>query len=401
MFMSEFVDRDRASISPFVGLVPSRLHDLDATRHVPLHDAARSTKTLMATMPVILAGTLAFSTLGLAPSVHAAKQEQRPRAHASDPELAAVTIDNSAAPADEAAGGELDVAAVTPTTYTVRHGDTVSGIAGRYGLSTASVLALNGLGWKSLIFPGQTLRLAAAPAPAATPPAVPSSPSTAPASTTPAPPAPAPTPASTTYVIQRGDTVTSIARRFGVTIPAILSANGLSTSSIIYTGRTLVIPGGAAAAPGASAPGLQPTLVGAVTVPLSPSMQANAQIIVSVGRSLGVPDYGIVIALATAAQESGLQNLSYGDRDSVGLFQQRPSTGWGTVAQLTTPRYAAELFYGGPSNPNKGRTRGLLDIPGWQSMTLTQAAQAVQISGSPNAYAKWEASARAWFAQLG
>jgi hypothetical protein len=136
-------------------------------------------------------------------------------------------------------------------------------------------------------------------------------------------------------------------------------------------------------------------------VPLSPTMLANAQIIVSVGRSLGVPDYGIIVALAAAAQESDLQNLNYGDRDSVGLFQQRPSAGWGTVAQLTTPSYAARLFFGGPSNPNKGKTRGLLDIPGWQSMTLTQAAQAVQISATPTAYAKWEASARAWYAQLG
>jgi hypothetical protein len=130
-------------------------------------------------------------------------------------------------------------------------------------------------------------------------------------------------------------------------------------------------------------------------------MAANAGIIISVGRSLGVPDYGIVIALATAAQESGLENLNYGDRDSVGLFQQRPSAGWGTVAQLTNPTYASELFYGGPNNPNRGRTRGLLDIAGWQQMPLTVAAQAVQVSAAPNAYARWQASAEAWLAQLG
>jgi hypothetical protein len=129
-------------------------------------------------------------------------------------------------------------------------------------------------------------------------------------------------------------------------------------------------------------------------------MKANALTIISVGRQRGVPDYGIIIALAAAAQESGLQNLNYGDLDSVGLFQQRPSAGWGAVAQLTNTNYASELFFGGPSNPNKGITRGLLDIPGWQSMTVTQAAQAVQNSAYPNAYAKWEASARAWFASL-
>ena len=121
----------------------------------------------------------------------------------------------------------------------------------------------------------------------------------------------------------------------------------------------------------------------------------------NVSTVMGTAQAGGVIALAAAMQESGLENLAYGDRDSVGLFQQRPSAGWGTVAQLENPTYAAELFFGGPSNPNKGRTRGLLDIPGWQSMTVTQAAQAVQISATPNAYAKWEASARAWLAQLG
>ena len=108
----------------------------------------------------------------------------------------------------------------------------------------------------------------------------------------------------------------------------------------------------------------------------------------------------VTIALATALQESTLRNLNWGDRDSLGLFQQRPSTGWGTPAQVTDPVYASRLFFGGPSNPNKGNTRGLLDIPGWQSMTVTQAAQAVQISAHPDAYAKWEASAWVWLDQL-
>jgi hypothetical protein len=130
-------------------------------------------------------------------------------------------------------------------------------------------------------------------------------------------------------------------------------------------------------------------------------MRANANVIIKVGRDLGVSDYGIVIALATAMQESSLRNLDWGDRDSVGLFQQRPSAGWGSVANILSPTYASRLFYGGPTNPNKGYTRGLLDIKGWQSMSVTQAAQAVQISAYPNAYAKWEASARAWLAELG
>jgi hypothetical protein len=115
---------------------------------------------------------------------------------------------------------------------------------------------------------------------------------------------------------------------------------------------------------------------------------------------LGVPDYGIVIALATAMQESSLRNIDWGDRDSVGLYQQRPSTGWGTVEQILDQAYATRLFFGGPSNPNKGRTRGLLDISGWESMALTVAAQRVQISAYPDAYAKWEASAWAWLYEL-
>jgi hypothetical protein len=135
--------------------------------------------------------------------------------------------------------------------------------------------------------------------------------------------------------------------------------------------------------------------------PLTAEMAANAAIIIQVGRELGVPDRGIVIALAAAMQESSMRNINYGDRDSLGLVQQRPSTGWGTPEQILNASHAARLFYGGPSNPNKGKTRGLLDIPGWQSMSLTQAAQAVQISAYPNAYAKWETSATSWLAQLG
>jgi LysM repeat protein len=396
MFMSEFSDRDQPSTSPFAGLAPTRKPLAESAsaraRHLATHEAVRTNKTLFATMPVLLVGTLAISSLGLAPTQLSHKPDQRSKSNATNPEAntarltAAVTVRAAATTSTESPASTTDAATISiasivvPASYTVRAGDTVSGIAGRYGLSTASVLALNGLGWKSLIFPRQVLKLGN--------PATPTF-ASAPAPTTiAAPPSPV---ATGSYTIQRGDTVTAIARKFGVTIAAILSANGLSASSIIYAGRTLVIPGS----------GVQPAQVGPVTVVPSTSAQSNAQVIISVGRALGVPDYGIVIALAAAEQESGLQNLAYGDRDSVGLFQQRPSTGWGTVAQLTTPSYAAALFYGGPRNPNKGKTRGLLDIPGWQSMTVTQAAQAVQISAAPNAYAKWETAARALLAQLG
>ena len=88
-------------------------------------------------------------------------------------------------------------------------------------------------------------------------------------------------------------------------------------------------------------------------------------------------DRGIAIALGTAMQESWLRNLDWGDRDSLGLFQQRPSTGWGTAAEVTDPGYATRVFFGGASDPNGYDTRGLLDIPGWESMSFADAAQAV------------------------
>lgn len=105
----------------------------------------------------------------------------------------------------------------------------------------------------------------------------------------------------------------------------------------------------------------------------------NAYTIVRVGVSRAVPERGLVVAIATALQESNLRNLHYGDRDSVGLFQQRPSSGWGTIAELTDPPTAAAKFYA-----------ALVTIPNWQSLPVTVAAQAVQRSAFPNAYAKWE-----------
>ncbi|MGH4028708.1 C40 family peptidase [Actinomycetota bacterium Odt1-20B] len=110
----------------------------------------------------------------------------------------------------------------------------------------------------------------------------------------------------------------------------------------------------------------------------------NAQKIQATGVSMKVPARGQVMALATALQESGLRNLDYGDRDSLGLFQQRPSQGWGSAEQVRDPVHASKKFY-----------QGLLRVSGWQSMTVTQAAQAVQQSGFPDAYAKWEPLATA------
>jgi hypothetical protein len=110
---------------------------------------------------------------------------------------------------------------------------------------------------------------------------------------------------------------------------------------------------------------------------------ANAATIAQVGRDRGLPERAIVIALATAQQESRLRNLDYGDRDSLGLFQQRPSSGWGTEAQVQDPVYAAGKFYD-----------HLVEVPGWETGRLTDVAQSVQRSGFPEAYEQWEEMAQ-------
>ncbi|HEY7135578.1 MAG TPA: hypothetical protein VIB48_10970 [Acidimicrobiia bacterium] len=110
---------------------------------------------------------------------------------------------------------------------------------------------------------------------------------------------------------------------------------------------------------------------------------ANAATIATVGKRLGMADHAVTVALAAALQESQLHNLPGGDRDSVGLFQQRPSQGWGTMDQLLEPTYAASAFY-----------RALAKIPGWTDLSVTDAAQRVQRSDAPGAYARWESEAR-------
>src|SRR5690606_32951946 len=123
------------------------------------------------------------------------------------------------------------------------------------------------------------------------------------------------------------------------------------------------------------------------------TQRANATTIVQVGLAMDIPQRGLVIALATAMQESKLYNLGHlganNDHDSLGLFQQRPSMGWGSEAQVTDPVYSATAFY-----------LALQRVPGWESMELTVAAQSVQRSAFPYAYAKWEADASALTQQI-
>ncbi|MFD4899924.1 hypothetical protein [Streptomyces sp. NPDC058411] len=118
------------------------------------------------------------------------------------------------------------------------------------------------------------------------------------------------------------------------------------------------------------------------TYELSPDQAANAATISAVGTTRGLPERAVTIALATALQESALRNLDHGDRDSLGLFQQRPSQGWGTPAQVMDPVYASGKFY-----------EHLAEVPGYSRLPLTVAAQRVQKSGFPQAYAKHEPDA--------
>lgn len=268
--------------------------------------------------------------------------------------------------------------AASGATYVIAQGDTLSGIAQRHGVTLAAVFEANGLSYGSIIYPGQSITIPGASAPVAAPP------------TPVAPVAPA-APAGTVYTVQSGDTVWAIAQRHGVAMDAVLTANGLGAASVIRPGQLLAIPSGVAMTPAASS----------APADLDAEQAANAQLIIRVGREIGVSDRAIAIALGTAMQESWLRNLDWGDRDSLGLFQQRPSTGWGTAEEVRDPVRATKVFFGGPTDPNGSRTRGLLDIPGWEGLSYAAAAQAVQISAFPDRYARWEQPSYAWLAALG
>ncbi len=425
----------------------------DGGRHSTGRSGERRSFGRLATIPLVIISTIAI-TLNLASPADAATIAKKPLKSRSNlpGAVPATAVRGQVA----RASGEAP-----PTQYTVVEGDTVSAVAGRFGLSTASVLALNGLGWSAVIFPGQTLTLSGQAAPVAAAPtpvaaeitrytivagdtisgiaaahglsasdilsangldrgsiifpgqaivlpgaaAPAAAPAVAPA------PQPAPAPPAGTHTIVAGDTIGAIAAAAGVSVQAVLDANGLGWSSIIYPGQVLAVPSlaieqvssvaSAPATPDADPVRPEPTATAGVVTPLTDEMRQNARIIVSAGRAAGVGDAGLVIALAAAAQESGLRNVRNGDRDSLGLFQQRPSAGWGSAEQVMDPVRASQAFFGGTGNPNRGFTRGLLDIPGWEAMTVTQAAQAVQISAFPDYYAKWETSARAWLPELG
>lgn len=424
--------------------------------------ARRARSARFATMPIVLAGTIAVTAGLTGPVAHAEPRHDDADANhkrhvdqdrnvGNRPVFGTAVARPSQTTVTTVAATTKAPTTAVPTNYTVRQGDTVSGIAARFGLSAQEVLVRNGLGWNTIIHPGQTLHLASTPA------------VTTARTTTSAGSTSGSGSSTSSYHVKSGDTVSGIASRVGVSttalvsanklsqrsviypgqtlrvphgssgggsvstaaassgsskssvkissgdtigsiaashhvsVAALLSANGLTYTSTIYAGKTLVIPSSSSATATAAAPSRAAV---SAAVGLSAEQRQNAATIVAVGRSLGVSDRGIVVALAAAMQESSLRNLPHGDRDSVGLFQQRPSQGWGSAAKLQDPAYATKLFFGGRNNPNVGKTRGLLDVPGWSSMSITDAAQAVQLSAYPKAYANWASAAEGWLATL-
>lgn len=131
-----------------------------------------------------------------------------------------------------------------------------------------------------------------------------------------------------------------------------------------------------------------------------------ATIITDGGQVDGVGRDGVIIALMAALTESTLRMLANtgtypesgdypndgngADHDSLGLFQMRPQSGWGTVAELMDPQYQVAAFFGGPDGPNHPSPRGLLDIPGWEQMDRGEAVQTVEVSAHPDRYQEWE-----------
>jgi hypothetical protein len=118
-------------------------------------------------------------------------------------------------------------------------------------------------------------------------------------------------------------------------------------------------------------------------ITFSPEQTSNAATIAAIALRRGLPARAATIGIATAIQESKLRNITYGDRDSLGLFQQRPSQGWGTAEQVTDPEYATNAFFD-----------ALVKVEGWQTMEITKIAQKVQRSAAPEAYADHETEGR-------
>ncbi|NUU30793.1 lytic transglycosylase domain-containing protein [Arthrobacter sp. C9C5] len=250
------------------------------------------------------------------------------------------TANSAAHPAPaKAAPAKAAPARATGSVYTVKSGDTLSGIAARHGVKLSDVFSRNGLTMRSVIYPGQKITIGAAAA-APTPVRA--------AAPKPAPKA-APAPASPgSYTIKSGDTLSGIAARHGVKLSAVLSANRLSMSSIIYPGHKLVIPGAgtgtvkpASSQPAATVTPLVPSTFLGFSYPKAvvssanqnkallnaspvPTREQMKQIVADTARRMGVAPS---LAMAFAYQESGFNHRSVSPANAIGTMQVIPSSG--------------------------------------------------------------------------
>ncbi|WP_428967107.1 hypothetical protein [Micromonospora fluostatini] len=182
----------------------------------------------------------------------------------------------------------------------------------------------------------------------------------------------------------------SIIRRSVLGVAGLAVAGGLAAGPLNHQDAAPVTGLGAVAVQ-ESAPDTATLLphgepAGQSRIDLNDEQVANTKAIIAATKKAGMDERAAVVAIATALQESKLENLGHlGDRndhDSQGLFQQRPSSGWGTVEQITDPEYSTLAFL-----------KGLKQVDGWEDMPLTVAAQTVQVSAFPNHYAQWEKQA--------
>ncbi|MDR6867796.1 LysM repeat protein [Microbacterium resistens] len=291
--------------------------------------------------------------------------------------------------------GSLAVApAASAEDYTVVEGDTLFDVARRFDVSVADLRLGNALPDTGMIHPGDVLCVEPQTAPAAT---AQDAQGTVASSD--------PMVDAVSYEVGAGDTLWAIAESHGTTVAAIYAANGLGPDSIIYPGQSLLLVSPDAVAIPAMAPDEAPSTEAAP--PLAPEtaldaeQAGNAALIIGIGRALGVPERGIEIALGAAMVESGLRNLPGGDRDSIGLFQQRTSTGWGTAAEIADPAHSISAFFRGVDGAGGPTAIGLLDVAEWEALPFTDAAQSVQLSAYPLRYGAWEEQAAAWVADHG
>ncbi|MDZ5079183.1 M23 family metallopeptidase, partial [Nesterenkonia sp. HG001] len=187
----------------------------------------------------------------------------------------------------------------------------------------------------------------------------------------------------------------------------VLIGIGVLMNPALTATGSCTIPGGSNVTVGDVPDELTVTTANGEKFTLNRTQLTHAATIIETGNSIdGITRDGLVIALMAALTESTVRMLANtgaypesadypndgdgSDHDSLGLFQMRPQSGWGTVAELMDPVYQAEAFFGGPTGPNHPSPRGLLDIPGWEEMDKGEAAQAVEVSAYPDRYRNYE-----------